>query len=55
MIRGKLILNEVLTRHIGRLLQTHDVQDRGSNVGQATVLHCGAVVVGHIDEGDGVQ
>ena len=50
-----LIYNQILTCHVGRLLKSHDVQDRGSHVGKATVLHCSRVVVGDIDEGHGVE
>lgn len=48
---GLLVVhNQVLTSHVGRLFQTHDVEDRRSNVGQTSVLHGSAVVVGHVDE-----
>ena len=50
-----VVLNQTLAGHVGGLLQSHDVQDAGSNVGQTAVLHGGAVVVGHVDEGHGVQ
>ena len=50
-----VVLNQALAGHVGGLLQSHDVQDAGSNVGQTAVLHGGAVVVGHVDEGHGVQ
>ena len=50
-----IVADKAFARHVGRLLQSHDVEDGGSNVGQAAVLHGGAVVVGHVDEGHGVQ
>ena len=53
---GSLVVrNEVLARHVGRLLQTHDVEDRGSHVGEASVTHGSRVVVGDVDEGHGVE
>ena len=35
--------------------QAHDMQDRGSHVSQTTVLHCGRIVIGHIDKRHRVQ
>ena len=50
-----LISNQVLARHVSRLCQTHDVQDRRSHVGQYAVLHLSVLVRCHVDEGHGVQ
>lgn len=33
-----VVLNKVLASHIGRLLQSHNVENRRSNVSQTTVL-----------------
>ena len=48
------VADEVLTRHVGRLLQSHDVKDGRSDVGKATVLDGCGIVVGDVDAGYGV-
>ena len=50
-----IVADEAFAGHVGRLLQSHDMEDGGSHVGQTTVLHCGRIVVGHIDERHGVE
>ncbi len=50
-----LVFNQALAGHLGRLLQTHDVQDAGCHVGQNAVLHLGSLVLCHIDEGHRIQ
>ena len=50
-----LVCNQVFTRHIRRLFQSHNMQDGGRHVSQTTVLHRGAVVVRHIDKRHRVQ
>ena len=50
-----LVFNQALAGHLGRLLQTHDVQDAGCHVGQNAVLHLGSLVLCHIDEGYRIQ
>ena len=49
------VFNQALAGHLGRLLQTHDVQDAGCHVGQNAVLHLGSLVLCHIDEGHRIQ
>ena len=51
----RLVLDQVHTRHVSRLFQAHDVEDRRSYVGQHTVLHLGMLVLRYIDKGNGVQ
>ena len=50
-----LVVDEALTRHVGGLGKSHDVKDGRCDVGQTTVFHRGRVVVGHIDERDGIE
>ncbi len=44
-----LVCDEVLTGHVGWLLESHDVEDCWSNVGETTVLDGSGVVVRHVD------
>ena len=53
----RLVLNQVLTSHIGRLFQAHDVEDRRSHVGKDTIGNLSRLVliVTYIDERNRVQ
>ena len=48
------IRDEALAGHVRRLLQSHDVQDGGSHVGQTAIPDGGTVVVGHVYKGYGI-
>lgn len=50
-----IVFYQVFASHIGRLLQAHDMQYRGSNIGQTTILYGSAVVVGNVDKWYGVK
>jgi len=50
-----LILYQVSTCHSLRLLYAHDVEDRGSHVGQYAVLYLGVLVLGNVDERNWVE
>ena len=50
-----VVLDEVLARHVLRLLQPHDVEDRRSHVGESSVLNGSRVVVCDVDERYRVQ
>ena len=50
-----LVFDEVVAGHFGGLLDTHDVQNRGSDVGEYAVLNLGVLVLGHVHEGYGIE
>lgn len=50
-----VVFYQVFASHIGRLLQAHDMQYRGSYIGQTTILYGSAVIVGNVDKWYGVE
>ena len=50
-----VVLDEVLTGHVGGLLHSEDVEDRGSHVSEASVLYSSRVVVSNVDERNRIQ
>ena len=50
-----VVLDEVLACHVGRLLQSHDVEDRRSHIGKTAVLDSSRIVVCNVDERNWVQ
>ena len=50
-----LSVDEVLACHLGGLSETHDVENRGCDVGEDTVGDPGVFVLGDVDAGYGVE
>ena len=50
-----VVFYQVFASHIGRLLKAHDMQDRGSYIGQTTILYGSAVVVGNVNKWYGIE
>ena len=50
-----LVLNQVAACHFLRLLQSHDVQDGGSYVGQHAVGNLCLLVLRDVDEGHRIE
>ena len=44
------VLDKAFTGHLGWLLQTHDMKDAGSHIGQDAILNLCIAVLCHIDE-----
>lgn len=54
-IGSGLSLDQALAGHVGRLLDTHDLEDGWSNVTELTVLNLCLLVLGDIDTWNWVE
>ena len=49
------LLNKLLTSHLSRYGQAHDLQYRGSHVGEDSIGRLYVLVLGYVHEGHGVE
>ena len=45
-----IVANQFFASHVGRLLQSHNVEDRRSDIGQTTILYGSRIVVGNVNK-----
>lgn len=53
--RRSLLFQQIMSCHFGRLRQSHNVANRGSDIGQNTIFDPCVLILRHINERHGIQ